>query len=399
VTAGKSIVTVRLVRVALTIGSPLARPRPAISTYRVMALALTTALAAGLLVGCGSISPPSSPTPTSHVVADHTTGESVTVPNVINRIGEGWPAHVEVLRMFGVGDKVVALAMFLDPSAPAQQWLFKIIPTLNKAQRTFSGAGFNSESLLQLKSDLLFLSNQSSSPALAAKTTELGIPTVELGFETYPELKQVVSTTADMLGPGAQAQAEACNAYLDATFARVTAVTSQIPVSQQPSVLHINSLNPLTVDGGPSMIDSWITAAGGRDVAQFPGAPGQGHGRQVTAEQIQAWNPDVIIVTAEATANAPAQQSLDSINANPALNTLAAVTNHRVYLNPTGAFDWDYYGIEEALQVQWAAKLLHPDEFADVNMVGVVKDFYSKFLHDELTDADAGRILADQPPT
>lgn len=77
---------------------------------------------------------------------------------------------------------------------------------------------------------------------------------------------------------------------------------------------------------------------------------------------------------------------------------MAAVKDNRVYANPTGALLWDFYGIEEALQVQWAAKLLYPEQFASLNMVSVVKNFYSEFFRYQLTDAGANEILNALPP-
>lgn len=328
------------------------------------------------------------------------TGASVKVPNDIQRIADGWPANIEVLQMLGAGSKVVALPQYISSSFPTKKWIYQIDPALLKAKQTFSGSNFNVESLLDLKPDVLFESNQTTSPAVAAQATKEGIPTVEMGFENFDQLKTMVDTTAATLGTSyAKSQAAKYDAYLDKAVASVTAITSKIPASQRVSVMHIDGLDPLKIDGGPSMIDSWIATAGGRDVAQFGGAPGNGHGHTVTTEQILKWNPSVIIVAADAGGNTDtAAQSVAAVKAIPGLKNLAAVSEGHVYTNPNGAFQWDFYGIEEALQVQWAAKKLYPKQFASLNMIDVVKDFYSKFFGYKLTDADAGDILNGLPP-
>ena len=46
----------------------------------------------------------------------------------------------------------------------------------------------------------------------------------------------------------------------------------------------------------------------------------------------------------------------------------------------------------------WAAKTLHPDKFADVDMVKEVREFYSTFFGYQLSDDDAQRILDGNPP-
>jgi iron complex transport system substrate-binding protein len=325
----------------------------------------------------------------------------VKITNDVQRIADGWPANVEVLQMLGAGSKVVALPKYISSSSPTKKWIYQIDPSLLKAQQTFSGgATFNPETLLALKPDVLIESNQTTSPTVAAAATKEGIPTVEMGFETFDQLKTMVNTTADTIGTSfAKSQAAKYDAYLDSAVASVTAITSKIPASQRVSVMHVDGLGPTSIDGAPSMIDSWITAAGGRDVAQFGGTPGNGHGHSVTEEQMIKWNPDVIVVAADAGGNTDtAAQSVAAVKALPGFANLSAVKNNRVYANPDGAFQWDFYGIEEALQVQWAAKMLYPKQFASVNMVNVVKDFYSEFFNYKLTDADASNILNALPP-
>ncbi|MGH3781126.1 MAG: hypothetical protein ACRDRO_11005 [Pseudonocardiaceae bacterium] len=83
--------------------------------------------------------------------------------------------------------------------------------------------------------------------------------------------------------------------YLDSKLATISAVTAAISAAQRPSVLHVYSLRPLVVDGTNSIIDAWITAAGGRNAAQI-----SGNIRPVSTEQVAQWNPDVIILASSA---------------------------------------------------------------------------------------------------
>ena len=54
--------------------------------------------------------------------------------------------------------------------------------------------------------------------------------------------------------------------------------------------------------------------------------------------------------------------------------------------------------IEEALQILWAAKMLNPDVFADLDLEAKVKDFYAKYYGYELSDDEAAKILANEEP-
>ena len=110
-------------------------------------------------------------------------------------------------------------------------------------------------------------------------------------------------------------------------------VTSTIPAAQRPSVLHIYSLNPLVVDGTNSIIDAWITAAGGRNAAQI-----SGNARPVSTEQVAQWNPDVIILASSAFAAADTgQQTLENLSTDSFWNHLAEA--------PLGLSDLELCGV------------------------------------------------------
>ena len=348
--------------------------------------AAVIACSAALLAGCAqpATNPPLGAG--TNVVVD-ATGAQVAVPTSIARIADAWPAHNEVDQMLGVGDKIVATVLTPN-SAP---WLYLVDPALARAQTVFTNSTVNTEALLADHPDVLFTDKGTS---IGRQTQTSGIPTVALGFQTYPELKNMVTTTAEVLGPGAQAQAGAYNSYLNDTLARVNAATTSIPPAARPSVLHIYSLNPLVVDGTDTIIDAWITTAGGRNAARIAGQT-----RPVSQEQVAQWNPDVIILASSAfVAHDTGAQTLEKLRADPFWSQQRAVRDNHSYLNPTGGWHWDRYGIEEALQIQWAAKTLHPSLFTGLDMVAQVKDFYTRFLHYPLSDDQARRMIAAQNP-
>ncbi|OAA84007.1 putative ABC transporter permease protein [Clostridium ljungdahlii] len=58
-----------------------------------------------------------------------------------------------------------------------------------------------------------------------------------------------------------------------------------------------------------------------------------------------------------------------------------------------GTFLWDRYGAEEALQIQLAAKTLHPYKFQNIDIKQEAKNFYKTFFNYNLTDDEVNRIL------
>ena len=56
------------------------------------------------------------------------------------------------------------------------------------------------------------------------------------------------------------------------------------------------------------------------------------------------------------------------------------------------------YSRKEALQVLWTATILHPQRFADVDMIKEVQYCYRKFYDYKLSVAEAERLLAGDGP-
>lgn len=119
-----------------------------------------------------------------------------------------------------------------------------------------------------------------------------------------------------------------------------------------------------------------IENAGAINVATLPGAGAPG---AVTRQQIEQWNPDVII------AESPAFYG--ALLHDPGWRALAAVRNKRVYLEPVTPFGWidDPPGINRLIGLYWLSVLLYPN--ANQNDVrSLAQDFYSKFYDITLTD-------------
>ena len=307
-------------------------------------------------------------------------GHTVTVPDQVNTIADGWFAHHSVLMTLGAGSKIVATVNHPE----SQPWMFKIAPTLNQALQV-RGTAFNPESLLAKKVDVVFTSAGNDK---AESYRQAGLPTLQMAFTDYPSLMKSVATTAEVLGTDdARARAKAYNQYLQTTIDTVQSKMRGLTAEQRPSVLHIQSLKPLKVDGSQTLIDTWIHLAGGKNAA----AEIQGNMKEVSPERVLAWQPDVIIFGANS------GQIADSPYA-ALFSELKAVKNGKVLQNPAGVFPWDRYGTESALQLQWAALMLHPASFPGMDMTKVTQDFYQRFFDYKLSDDETQRILHAQKP-
>lgn len=119
-------------------------------------------------------------------------------------------------------------------------------------------------------------------------------------------------------------------------------------------------------------------------------------GNDFNFEDLAALEPQVIFDSTDDLRDKAAE--VDQILNDPNWASINAVKNGKVYVNPKSVFGWDRYGVEELLQIQWAAATLHPELFSDLDINSKVKDFYKTYLNYNLTDSDVELILAAKNP-
>jgi iron complex transport system substrate-binding protein len=307
-------------------------------------------------------------------------GQTVQVPARVERIADAWYAHHALLMTLGAGDRIVATVAH-EANLP---WMFHLQPSLKQAS-TVNGTAFNAEDLLAHKVDLVFVSKGDRN---AVAYRQLGLPVINVGFSDLDGLARSMRMTAQALGtPDALQRADAYNGYLAGIRQQLAARLKDLPAAQRLRVLHVASLNPIKVDGADTLIDEWINAVGARNAATGL----KGNLQVASAEQLLQWQPDVIILAADA-------GDIDKAPAHALLESLNAVRQGKVLRNPAGVFPWDRYGTEIALQLQWASQQLHPELFGGQDLLAQTMSFYRQFFDYPLNRQQAQRMLAGQRP-
>lgn len=311
-------------------------------------------------------------------------GDTVEMPARIDSIVDLWHAHNQIVLMLGAGAKLVGTTDNFKKMA----WANVVYPDLADIESLVTGSGdsqtVNYEELTNLQPSVVF----ASSKDMVQQTRDNGFVAVNVMFQDYDGLRNDVALTAEILGDEAKKAADAWKKLLDGNIDRVARKTDGIADADKPKVLHIVNKSSFTkVDGTDCIVNEWIELAGGVNAISE-----KGNMIEVTMEDIIAADPDVIII------GSGAADAVDALKADSAWSGITAVKNDAVYANPTGVFAWDRYSGEEALQVIWAAKMLNPDLFADVDMAAETKDFYRTFYGYDLTDDQAARILEGENP-
>lgn len=340
-------------------------------------------VAASVVAAASCGGPPESAAPTTRVVTDMA-GNEVTVPTEVRRVGEQFPAHTVITIMLGAGSKISAITT----NVKTIPFLQKVYPEISSIPELFpyDGTAGNVEELLRLDIDAVFSYNDSYQNS--------GVANLDVSFFSYTELADAVTLAGNVLGGTAPERAKKYVDYLNKNVELVRSRVANLPESERPSVVHIPDFPPLTIDGGQSQQGGlWVDAAGGRP--EF--SDQEGTYITTSAEELLNRDPDVLVIQAprdEGSGRSVVAAMAEQI---PVWNELSAVKNDRVYLNPRGMYPWERSTPEQALQVLWAAKTLHPDLFQDVDIREETRHFYDEFFGYRVTDAELDEIFQLTP--
>ncbi len=169
-------------------------------------------------------------------------------------------------------------------------------------------------------------------------------------------------------------------AWRDKVIAEIETGLKNHPVDKAPRILHLRSAkSKLTATGEKSYQNVFIELVGGENVAK-----GLGVQAEVNVEQILAWDPDMIILSAAET-----DAGLEAVYDHPLLSQLRAAKEQRVYKTPNGGYVWDSASHESPFTWMWLANLARPDAFSFDLREEVKKGFvllYNYELEDEQID-------------
>jgi iron complex transport system substrate-binding protein len=258
--------------------------------------------------------------------------------------------------------------------------IFKAHPELKEIPEVGTGQEPNQEAILSVKPDAIyggFFTSKEISQSLSQNT---GIPFV------YAAPKEVASFDKDdgayetwrfiglMQGNDDLKRAEELIHYSNEKIKVIEDVTSQVPEIEKPKVYFACYASPTMTSNYYQPID----IAGGINVAKdLPtGTSGWG-GVDVSKEQIIEWNPDVILVHAGTKEDDGKHGSIDGILNDPALQSINAVKNKRVY----GTKGWDT-GWDPATglcECYYLAKLFYPDLFKGLNVEKECNEILEEF--------------------
>jgi iron complex transport system substrate-binding protein len=196
-----------------------------------------------------------------------------------------------------------------------------------------------------------------------------GIPVVALRAGNLHERKSELSAALRLMGAvlGREARAEAVLSFFDRTMADLQGRTGDIPEKSRPAA-YIGGIAYAGPHGFQSTEPGYppFRLVNVENLAARDGDTATGGVRDISREQLIAWNPDLLFLDLSTLQLGEAAGGLHELRTDPAYRTLAAVRSGQVY----GLLPYNWYGqnLESIFaNAYFLGTLLHPDRFADID--------------------------------
>jgi iron complex transport system substrate-binding protein len=301
------------------------------------------------------------------------------------------PARVE--RVFPAGPPAAILLYTLSPecligwpranSREEREFLLPEVGARPEVGRiTGRGNTANLELVLALKPDLI-LDIGSVNPTYVSLADRVqqqtGIPYALLDGR-FEAVARSYRTLGGLIGrePLGDEYARVAEDTIKTIMQRVEAVASL----RRPRVYYARGPRGLETGLGGSINVETIEM-----LAQNVAGETRGGLANVSIEQVLIWDPEVIITIDKDFAA--------SVWNDPAWAPIAAVRKRRVHLSPKLPFGWVDFppSVNRLIGLWWLARILYPELFPE-DLRALTRDFYARFYHVAINDAQIERVLA-----
>ncbi len=206
-----------------------------------------------------------------------------------------------------------------------------------------------------------------------------GIPVVALRAGNLHERRSELSAALRLMAAvlGREARAEAVLAFFDRTMADLQGRTGDIPEQSRPAA-YVGGIAYAGPHGFQSTEPGYppFRLVNVENLAARDGDTATGGVRDISREQLIAWNPNRLFLDLSTLQLGEAAGGLHELRTDPAYRTLAAVRSGQVY----GLLPYNWYGqnLESILANAWfIGTLLYPDRFADIDPAAKADEIFT----------------------
>lgn len=221
-----------------------------------------------------------------------------------------------------------------------------------------------------------------------ALSKSLGIPVIAVDNELNNSA-EAFRFMGELLG--VEDHAEELAEYSEKIFTDIASL-ADIPEDEKVSVYFGNGEDSLETAPRGSQHAQILDAVNVTNVADLE--LGDGSRVQISAEQLLAWNPDVIVVNGEPKADKSGNSAAEDILSNPDYASLKAVQDNKVYGTPNAPFSWvdRPAGPNRLIGMRWLSAVVYP-EYIKCDVKEEIREFFNLFYHVDLSDEQLENVL------
>ena len=286
-------------------------------------------------------------------------GREVTIEAEPQTLVSGYYISTSLLVALGLEGRLVGI----EAKAKSRNIYQLSAPQLIDLPSVGTAKEFDLEGCAALEPDLIVL------PVKLEKV----IPSLEeLGFTVLavnPEDEALLEEAVTLLGEATNtaARAQELLAFKDKQRKPLAKALEGL---DKPTVYLASNSALLSAAGANMYQNSLIEQAGGTNAAADIT---EDYWAEISYEQLLAWDPDYIILAADA------EYTVDSVLQDENLQDLKAVQNGSVYQFPNAIEAWDSPVPSSVLGSMWLASVIHNDRYAPENWQSAVTEYYETF--------------------
>ncbi|WCN12669.1 ABC transporter substrate-binding protein [Marinomonas mediterranea] len=320
-------------------------------------------------------------------------GREVTFDAPAQRVIVGfYPEDYMAIGTEQAYDKVVGLSKYIWQARPANWEMYiKHRPSLNTipAIGKIGSQAFSVEQVISLKPDVLLLADWQFKAlgTQAQKIEDAGVPIVVIDYNAQTLQRHVMSTKIIGVITGQKERAEKiANEYTE-NLNRISTRLKEKNLAKPKIYVEYGAsgVNDMGYTFGKNMWGAISTMSGGDNIS----APYIEWWGKLNPEQVIAANPDIIVMTGYESASASdgivmgqgiseniARARLEGFKKRLGWSSVSAIKQNRLFAAYHGACRT----ILDGAMIQFFAKSLYPEAFADLNPEEAYLDFYKKYL-------------------
>lgn len=286
-------------------------------------------------------------------------GREVTIESEPHKLVSSYYITSSLFIALGIEDRMVGIE-----SNPEKRNIYSLsAPELLDLPTVGSPKDFDFEACVALEPDLVVLPLRLSDVADKLEKLDIDVilvnPENEAGLITMTELVSTVTNTVDR-----------GNELIDFIKNVKELLTTSLG-DVEPVTIYLAGNSDLLSTASSGMYQSdMIALAGGTNVGA---EVDDTYWVEVSYEQVLAWNPEYILLAADA------GYDVDSVLSDSGLAICDAVVNGNVIKLPSESEAWDSPVPGTVLGSLWLASQLYPDKVTEETCYDVIEDFYETF--------------------